>query len=138
MRIRDAVNDVRAWNETFGHLNPNSDEQDERWSTDGEHVLLALNLVQEEVEELHDAAWDDDKVEILDAVCDILVTVFGLAAKAGVDQYVEDGFREVMESNWSKADEYGHPVYVESGKIGKSDQYRPPNLESILNEEIAF
>jgi hypothetical protein len=60
------------------------------------------------------------------------VTVFGLAAKAGINQYIPEAFREVMNSNWSKLDAEGNPVYYESGKIGKSDLYYPPSLADII------
>lgn len=139
MYMDEAIQSVYDWNLRFGHVQGDPIEQSEIWDNDPEHVNKALSLIQEEMIELADASWDNDKIEMLDAVCDILVTVFGLAAKAGINQYIQEGFREVMNSNWSKLDENGDPVYYDDGvvdprnrKIGKSDLYYPPNLADII------
>ena len=132
MHMDEAVQSVYDWNLRFGHIAGDPMVDAHRWKYDDEHVELALSLVDEEVEELREACLHEDKVEMLDAVCDILVTVFGLAAKAGINQYIPEAFREVMNSNWSKLDAEGNPVYYESGKIGKSDLYYPPSLADII------
>lgn len=132
MHMDEAVQSVYDWNLRFGHIAGDPMADAHRWKYSDEHVELALSLVDEEVEELREACLHEDKVEMLDAVCDILVTVFGLAAKAGINQYIPEAFREVMNSNWSKLDADGNPVYYESGKIGKSDLYYPPSLADII------
>lgn len=132
MHMDEEVQSVYDWNLRFGHITGDPIEDAERWESDPAHRRLALDLIEEEVKELADAVQDHDKVEMLDAVCDILVTVFGLAAKAGINQYIPEAFREVMNSNWSKLDMEGNPVYYESGKVGKSDLYYPPSLADII------
>lgn len=132
MYMDEAIQSVYDWNLRFGHITGDPVEDAERWQFDDEHMELAMSLVEEEVKELGEACLDNDKVEMLDAVCDILVTVFGLAAKAGINQYIPETFREVMNSNWSKLDADGNPVYYDSGKIGKSDLYYPPNISEII------
>lgn len=74
-------------------------------------------------------------IEVLDAICDILVTTFGVAAKAGLTDLVEPAFKEVMRSNWSKLDADGKPVFYPNGKIAKSELYEPPALEQFFGEE---
>ena len=38
----------------------------------------------------------------------------------------------VHESNMSKLDEYGNPIYREDGKVLKGPNYTPPNLEELV------
>lgn len=132
MHMDEAVQSVYDWNLRFGHITGDPYKDSWEWKNVRAKRDLALDLVEEEFEELEEACLHDDKVEMLDAVCDILVTVFGLAAKAGINQYIPEAFREVMNSNWSKLDAEGNPVYYESGKIGKSDLYYPPSLADII------
>jgi hypothetical protein len=132
MHMDEAVQSVYDWNLRFGHITGDPYNDSWEWKNVRAKRDLALDLIEEEVEELGEACLNNDKVEMLDAVCDILVTVFGLAAKAGINQYIPEAFREVMNSNWSKLDAEGNPVYYESGKIGKSDLYYPPSLADII------
>ena len=41
-------------------------------------------------------------------------------------------FYEVQNSNMSKLDENGKPIYNESGKVMKGPNYFKPNLEKYL------
>ena len=125
--------EVLRWNTAFGHI---SDNTPERWETDEDYRDLALDLIQEELDELSLAFHNKDKVETLDAVLDILVTTFGLAGKASISpELLLEGFNEVMRANWSKADKDGNPVFLPSGKIGKSELYVAPNLHKIVEKE---
>ncbi len=38
----------------------------------------------------------------------------------------------VHESNMSKLDEDGNPIYREDGKVLKGPNYKPPNLEDLV------
>lgn len=69
---------------------------------------------------------EDDRVEFLDAVCDVLVTAAGSAHFAGMK--VVDGLHEVNRSNWSKFDENGEPILDETLKIMKGPNYTKPDL----------
>lgn len=70
-----------------------------------------------------------DPVGCLDALCDIDVTVNGVAYFAGFNKNGADN--EVMTSNESKF-ENGKPVYLPGGKIGKGRDYKPPKLEQFI------
>lgn len=133
MNLDMEIQDVYDWNLALGHLTGDPEEDAQRWM-DPDCQDLALNLIGEEFAELREAVYANDKVETLDAICDIMVTVWGLAAKAGLNQYVADAFTAVMRSNWSKADENGKPIYYENGKIAKSDRYSPPDLKKVMRE----
>lgn len=66
-----------------------------------------------------------DDIELLDALCDQIVTAVGVAHMLGYD--IEGALAEVNASNFSKF-ENGQPVFNESGKIKKGTFYRAPEL----------
>ncbi len=71
----------------------------------------------------------DARVELLDALCDQIVTAVGVAYMMGMD--IEGALAEVNRSNWSKF-EGGVPVFNEQGKIAKGVQYTPPELSDYI------
>ena len=71
-----------------------------------------------------------DRTELLDALCDQIVTAVGVAHMFGMD--IAGALSEVNRSNWSKMDEHGQPTFDENGKIKKGVNYTPPNLEGFL------
>jgi predicted HAD superfamily Cof-like phosphohydrolase len=73
-------------------------------------------------------------VEIADALGDQLYILCGTILRHGMQNIIEDVFNEIQESNMSKLDENGEPLFREDGKIMKSNKYYPPNIERILNK----
>ena len=71
----------------------------------------------------------DARVELLDALCDQIVTAVGVAYMMGMD--IEGALAEVNRSNWSKF-EGGVPVFNEQGKIAKGAEYTPPELSDYI------
>ena len=71
----------------------------------------------------------DERVELLDALCDQVVTAVGAAYMMGMD--IEGALAEVNRSNWSKF-EGGVPVFNEQGKIAKGVEYTPPELSDYI------
>jgi predicted HAD superfamily Cof-like phosphohydrolase len=45
---------------------------------------------------------------------------------------LDEALNRVHESNMSKLDEYGKPVYREDGKVLKGPNYLPPTLEDLI------
>ena len=45
---------------------------------------------------------------------------------------LDEAMHLVHESNMSKLDEYGKPIYREDGKVLKGPNYTPPNLEELV------
>ena len=45
---------------------------------------------------------------------------------------MQGALESVNQSNYSKFDDEGNPVYKEGGKIGKGDNYREPDLEPYV------
>ena len=113
----------------------------------------------EEVAEMADALWDEEvlesaenaaydykdtedcfiyfledlsecqRIQLLDAICDQIVTAVGVAYMLGMD--IEGALAEVNRSNWSKF-EGGVPVFNAQGKIAKGVEYTPPELSDYI------
>ena len=72
----------------------------------------------------------DERVELLDALCDQIVTAVGVAYMMGMD--IEGALAEVNRSNWSKFKGGVVPVFNEHGKIVKGVDYTPPELSDYI------
>ena len=147
MNLTKAVQEVAEWNERFQHIPEDDDTREKMWRYDDDWRLLAVRLVQEEVGELKEGITPEfspcsldnmlpreKDVEVLDAIADILFTVFGIAAKAGLTDLVEPAFKEVMRSNWTKMGPDG-PEFYPNGKVAKPDTYEAPDLRQFFDEE---
>ena len=147
MNLTKAVQEVAEWNERFQHIPEDDDAREKMWRYDDDWRLLAVRLVQEEVGELTEGITPEyspcsiynmlprkKDVEVLDAIADILFTVFGVAAKAGLTELVEPAFKEVVRSNWTKMGPDG-PEFYPSGKVAKPETYEDPDLRQFFDEE---
>lgn len=72
---------------------------------------------------------DVDRIELLDALCDQIVTAVGVAHMFGMD--IEGALAEVTRSNWSKFVD-GKPTFDANGKIAKPATYSKPDLTPFL------
>ncbi len=70
------------------------------------------------------------QIELLDSLCDQIVTAIGVGYMMGFDMV--GALDEVNKSNWSKFKD-GVPVFDENGKIAKADGYFKPDLAKFLN-----
>lgn len=68
-----------------------------------ERMSLRMNLLIEEVNELHSAMKNNDIVEVADAFADIQYVLAGAILEFGMGTAFPDVFREVHRSNMSKA-----------------------------------
>ena len=92
---------------------------------------LRLDLITEELEELTEAMNNKDLLEVADALTDILYVTYGAGHAFGID--LDKCFDEVQNSNMSKLDENGKPIYNESGKVMKGPNYFKPDLSKFVN-----
>ena len=92
---------------------------------------LRLSLIQEELDELTKAIKENDILEVADALTDILYVTYGAGHAFGID--LDKCFEEVQNSNMSKLDENGSPIYSDSGKVMKGPNYFKPNLSKFIN-----
>ena len=92
---------------------------------------LRIDLIKEELEELTQAMNNKDLLEVADALTDILYVAYGAGHAFGID--LDKCFEEVQNSNMSKLDENGKPIYNESGKVMKGPSYFKPDLSKFVN-----
>ena len=83
-----------------------------------------------ELEELRDALERKDIKEVADALTDILYVTYGAGHAFGIN--LDKCFEEVQNSNMSKLDEDGKPIYNEKGKVMKGPNYFKPNLKKFV------
>jgi len=92
---------------------------------------LRIDLIKEELDELTEAMENKDLLEVADALTDILYVTYGAGHAFGID--LDKCFDEVQNSNMSKLDEDGKPIYNESGKVMKGPNYFKPDLSKFVN-----
>jgi len=92
---------------------------------------LRLDLIKEELSELTDAMNNKDLLEVADALTDILYVTYGAGHAFGID--LDKCFDEVQNSNMSKLDVDGKPIYNEYGKVMKGPNYFKPDLSKFVN-----
>ncbi len=92
---------------------------------------LRIDLIKEELEELTQAINEKDLLEVADALTDILYVTYGAGHAFGID--LDKCFNEVQNSNMSKLDENGKPIYNESGKVMKGPNYFKPDLSKFVS-----
>ena len=91
---------------------------------------LRYNLIKEELDELKEALDNKDLLEVTDALTDILYVTYGAGHAFGVD--LDKCFEEVQQSNMSKLDERGKPIYNDAGKVMKGPKYFKPDLSKFI------
>lgn len=94
---------------------------------------LYVNLIREEVTELEEAIAAEDRVEMLDALEDILVVVAGAIHSMGADG--EGAWNEVMRTNFAKIDPATGKVRKRpDGKVMKPENWSPPDLAPFVTK----
>ena len=92
---------------------------------------LRVDLIKEELEELTEAMNNKDLLEVADALTDILYVTYGAGHAFGID--LDKCFDEVQNSNMSKLDENGEPIFNDSGKVMKGPNYFKPDLTKFVS-----
>ena len=92
---------------------------------------LRLELIKEELNELTEAMNNKDLLEVADALTDILYVTYGAGHAFGIN--LDKCFEEVQNSNMSKLDDNGKPIYNEHGKVMKGPNYFKPDLKKFIN-----
>ena len=92
---------------------------------------LRLELIREELSELTEAMKNKDLLDVADALTDILYVTYGAGHAFGIN--LDKCFDEVQNSNMSKLDKNGKPIYNELGKVMKGPKYFKPDLSKFIN-----
>ena len=116
---------VKTFMKTFGQ------EVKEKSSFSSDKINeLRFNLIKEELEELRIAIDTKNLVEVADALTDILYVAYGAGHAFGIN--LDKCFDEVQQSNMSKLDDHGNPIYNDSGKVMKGPKYFKPDLNKFI------
>ena len=91
---------------------------------------LRISLIIEELEEFKEAIKNNDLKEVADALTDILYVTYGAGHAFGIN--LDKCFEEVQQSNMSKLNKDGKPIYNEAGKVMKGPKYFKPDLNKFL------
>ena len=117
---------VKQFMQTFGQ-----EVKTEASFSDEKTNQLRLDLISAELEELKNAVTSKDLLEVADALTDILYVTYGAGHAFGIN--LDNCFNEVQNSNMSKLDENGKPIYNDSGKVIKGPNYFKPNLSKFVS-----
>ena len=93
-------------------------------------IKLRQDLIEEELDELKVAIKEKNLVEVADALTDILYVTYGAGHAFGVN--LDKCFEEVQNSNMSKLDDSGKPIFNDQGKVMKGPKYFKPDLNKYL------
>ena len=119
-------NKVRTFMKTFGQ------EVKTKPSFSSDKInKLRIDLIKEELDELQEAMKNNDLLEVADAITDILYVTYGSGHAFGID--LDKCFDEVQNSNMSKLDENGKPIYNDAGKVMKGPNYFKPDLSKFVS-----
>ena len=116
---------VKKFMETFGQ-----EIKEKAGFPDDKITSLRYELIKEELNELKDAIDSKDIKEVADALTDILYVTYGAGHAFGIN--LDKCFEEVQNSNMSKLDLNGKPIYNEKGKVMKGPNYFKPNLSKFV------
>ena len=116
---------VKKFMETFGQ-----EIKEKAGFPDDKITSLRYELIKEELDELKEAIDNKDIKEVADALTDILYVTYGAGHAFGIN--LDKCFEEVQNSNMSKLDLNGKPIYNEKGKVMKGPNYFKPNLSKFV------
>ena len=99
---------------------------------DGETAELRKRLITEEYHEVMDAINNNEPLrDLAKELCDLLVVTYGTLLAMGVNP--DYAFRLVHTSNMSKLGDDGRPIKNEFGKVIKSENYKPADMNKIYD-----
>lgn len=126
------VEQVLEFHKAFGHPCTGYKFYLESLSTKEKEALIALRaaLIEEEAREFKEAAAKASKVDMLDALADLLVVTIGAALAFGFN--IEEAMERVYVSNMSKLGGDGKPIYRSDGKVLKGENFKPPVLDDLV------
>ncbi len=116
---------VKKFMETFGQ-----EIREKASFPDDKITSLRYELIKEELDELREAIDSKDIKEVADALTDILYVTYGAGHAFGIN--LDKCFEEVQNSNMSKLDFNGKPIYNEKGKVMKGPNYFKPDLSKFV------
>ena len=125
--MKEQLNSVAEFHKAFG-------QKDGKWPQPLEQneYILRHALMKEENNEYLEACEKNSLIEIADALGDQLYILCGTILKHGMQDVIEDVFREIQASNMSKLGDDGKAIMREDGKILKGPGYFRPDLSKFI------
>ena len=113
----------------YGHINS------DLWN-------MQIDLIREESTEFIEAADEcfadpenlHRRTDLAKELSDLVFVCYQFAAAFSID--LDRAMTLVFNSNMSKLDEHGMPIYREDGKVLKGPNYEPPDLSSCVPEPM--
>lgn len=99
---------------------------------DDKNNMLRYQLMNEENREYLTASLQYDKVEILDAVVDMLYILAGTINQHGMQGVIEEAFNRVHANNITKVGADGKVLRNPDGKILKPENFVPVDLSDLV------
>lgn len=97
-----------------------------------EEFGLEFDMINEEIHEYIDACDDENKIEVADAIGDMLYLIIGIAFKHGLNEkQLSKLMQEIHRSNMSKLHN-GKIVKNENGKVVKPKTFSHPKILKCL------
>ncbi len=100
--------------------------------TGKEQRSIQKSLIDEEWSEFHEAYHMKDDCEQLKELADLVYVCYQFAASQEWD--LDEAMCRIHDSNMSKLDEHGKPIYRPDGKVLKGPNYKEPNLQDLIIE----
>lgn len=99
---------------------------------------MQVGLINEESCEFLEAAEqlfadpenEELREQLLKELSDVVFVSYQFAAAFGFD--LDKAMSLVFDSNMTKLDKHGKPIYRDDGKVLKGPDYQPPDLQSCL------
>ena len=99
---------------------------------------MQAGLIAEESNEFLQACADlegapntpANHIEVLKELSDVVFVCYQFAAAYGLD--LDAAMERVFESNMSKLDDNGNPIYRDDGKVLKGPNYKKPDLYDLV------
>ena len=99
---------------------------------------MQCGLIKEEADEFLEAAGEcfadpenvDRRTDLVKELSDLVFVCYQFAAAFNLD--LDKAMTLVFESNMSKLDEQGKPIFRPDGKVLKGPNYQPPDLMSCV------
>lgn len=108
--------------------------------TNQDLLALRLRLIDEEVQELKEAAQaaardpsPANRAMMLRELADVQYVLAGFAVSFGLP--LADGFSRIHQSNLSRLED-GKPVKDATGKVLKGKDFHPPQLEDLVDDDL--
>ena len=101
------------------------------WNMQKRLIIEEANEFLQSADELmEDPENNQKREELLKELCDVVFVCYQFAATYNMD--LDTAMTRVYQSNMSKLDDNGMPIYREDGKVLKGPNYQPPSLDHLF------